>query len=155
QMEDHGPYPVGLTEPDRNNWAPRLGLAFRPLSKDTTVIRTNYGIYYDNYDWQKSFDHVKNAPFQTTTTYVSDPRIPQITLGVNPFPAVLGNQPTLITGAIDLHARDSYAQVWNFGVQHELVPNLMLDVSYQGSHTVKQRRSRFINQPLPGPGNPN
>jgi len=155
QMEDQGPYPVGLTDPDRNNWAPRLGFAFRPLSKETTVIRGSFGIYYDNYDWQKSFDHVKNAPFQTTTTYVSDPRTPQIQLGVNPFPPQLGMQPTLITGAIDRHARDSYAEVWNIGLQHELASSLMVDVSYQGSHTLKQRRTRRINQPLPGPGNPN
>ena len=38
-------YPVGLIHPDRNNWAPRVGLAWKPFSK--TVVRAGYGINYN------------------------------------------------------------------------------------------------------------
>lgn len=156
QMEDKGPFPVGVMAPDRNNFAPRFGFAFRPLSKDSMVIRGGYGWFYDNDDRQKSFDHVKNAPFQKTTTYVSDPRIPQIRLGANPFPDALGRAGALITGATERKMRDTYSQQWNFGVQHQLLSTLMVDMTYQGSLTLKGRRNRRINQPLtPAPGNPN
>ena len=31
---------------DRNNWAPRLGMAYRPSFLKNTVIRSGYGIFY-------------------------------------------------------------------------------------------------------------
>jgi outer membrane receptor protein involved in Fe transport len=31
---------------DRNNWAPRVGLAWDPLKQGTTVIRASYGLFY-------------------------------------------------------------------------------------------------------------
>ena len=31
---------------DRNNWAPRIGLAWDPLKHGTTVIRASYGLFY-------------------------------------------------------------------------------------------------------------
>ncbi len=36
-----------IFRPDRNNFSPRIGLAFDPFGKSTTSIRLGYGIYYD------------------------------------------------------------------------------------------------------------
>jgi len=154
-MEGDGPYPVGLHEPDRNNFAPRFGFAYRPFAGDRTVLRGGYGVFYDSDDRTKS-GSTKGAPFLTSMTFASDPRIPQIQLATNTFPAILGRQPTLGPGAYDRKTRDTYAQRWNLGVQHELAAGLLVDVEYQGSLTVKGRRARQINQPLtPGAGNAN
>jgi outer membrane receptor protein involved in Fe transport len=38
-------FPDGLVNPDRNNFAPRLGVAWKPLSK--TVVRAGYSINYN------------------------------------------------------------------------------------------------------------
>ena len=35
-----------LINPDKNNIAPRLGLAWRPSAKKSTVVRAGYGLYY-------------------------------------------------------------------------------------------------------------
>ena len=36
-----------MIEPDRNNFAPRGGLAWKPSAKHSTVVRLGYGIYYN------------------------------------------------------------------------------------------------------------
>jgi hypothetical protein len=36
-----------LIKPDRNNFSPRLGLAWRPPTKGSLVILAGYGIYYN------------------------------------------------------------------------------------------------------------
>ena len=41
----HGVFPSTLVHPDRNNFAPRMGFAWKPLSK--TVVRGGYGINYN------------------------------------------------------------------------------------------------------------
>ncbi len=42
-----GAFPNSLIEPDRDDWAPRGGLAWKPSSKHSTVVRLGYGIYYN------------------------------------------------------------------------------------------------------------
>ena len=39
-------YPNGLIKPDRNNFAPRTGLAWKPTAKGPLVVRMGYGWYY-------------------------------------------------------------------------------------------------------------
>ena len=52
-------YPNALVRPDRNNLAPRMGFAWKPLSK--TVVRGGYGI---NYNTSAYSTIVQNLAFQ-------------------------------------------------------------------------------------------
>src|SRR5260370_186715 len=36
-----------LVKPDRFNWAPRFGIAWRPTGSDKFIIRTGYGFFFD------------------------------------------------------------------------------------------------------------
>lgn len=150
----NGPFPIGMHEADKNNLAPRFGFAFRPFNSDQTVVRGGFGVYYDSDDRQKSFSHVKNAPFNATLTFDSPAgQAPQIQLGVNPFPPQLGVSGAITSGAIERKLRNTYSEQWNLGVQHELIRNLLVDFSYQGSVTPKGPRAWQINQPFsPGAG---
>ena len=151
QDDGNGPLPEGLTRPDKNNFAPRLGLAWSPGGSNT-VIRASYGVFYDSDDRHKSFCCVKGAPFNKSFSFRAS-SFSELDLAVDPFPPALARSGSLTGGAYDPNTRDTYAQRWNLGVQHELGSSLMMDVSYVGSMTLKQRRGRRVNQPLaPGPG---
>ncbi len=151
QDDGNGILPQGLTRPDKNNFAPRLGLAWSPGGSNT-VIRASYGIFYDSDDRHKSFCCVKGAPFNKSFSFRAT-NFNDLDLAVDPFPQTLAGSGSLTGGAYDPDTRDTYAQKWNLGIQRELAGSLMMDVSYVGSVTQKQRRGRRVNQPLtPGPG---
>ena len=42
-----GQLPTSLIHPDRNNFSPRIGFAWRPLKKGSLVVRGGYGTYYN------------------------------------------------------------------------------------------------------------
>jgi outer membrane receptor protein involved in Fe transport len=48
QAKSGGLYERALVHPDRNNWAPRLGLAYQLGQK--TVIRSGYGVSYVHFN---------------------------------------------------------------------------------------------------------
>jgi hypothetical protein len=136
--------------PSRNNqkpgnlFSPRFGIAFRV--SDKTVVRTGYGIFYLPNDVRWSLaphnDAVNsfNNPFNGT---LDGSLTPQDKLG-NPFPNGLRPTPGRSTNALQaLYGLNvagsvynepySYAQQWNFDVQHELPGGMALSVAYAGS----------------------
>lgn len=40
----------GFSEPDFNNFGPRIGLAWRPLESNRFVVRGGYGVYFDRFN---------------------------------------------------------------------------------------------------------
>ena len=42
-----GAFPAGLVNPDKNNFSPRIGLAWRPFPKHSTMIRAGYGMFFN------------------------------------------------------------------------------------------------------------
>jgi len=129
-------------ESDRNNFAPRVGLAWQ-LPK-MTVFRAGYGIYYNPEVAVESYDLVLNnllnqniekqgdqRPTLTTRDGFNDP-------GTAPFPSYFG---------VDPRARTPYVQQWNAGFQHELPGSTLLEVAYLGSKGTKLGRYRQFNTP--------
>jgi len=43
--------------PDRNNFGPRLGLAYQPTSKNDLVVRAGFGVYYDQINMNPFLDY--------------------------------------------------------------------------------------------------
>jgi len=129
-----GTYPDSLVRPDRNNWAPRIGIAWRP-SKNF-VIRTGYGINY-NLSQYGTFVHefAFQPPFATTETNavpdVSNPAASPLTLQ-NGFP---GGFSSAVTNnyALDPNYKLGYVQIWNVDIQRQLPGNVQLNVGYNGA----------------------
>jgi outer membrane receptor protein involved in Fe transport len=130
----------GLVKNDFNNFAPRLGFAWRPFG-DRVVIRASSGIFYDN-DMRHNTEVFANPPFFFTEEFNAGSSSPTFD---NPFPET-GSVSTLRPSTFEENFRDTYAEHWNLNVQYELAKDLLASVSYVGNHTVKGRRLRNLNQ---------
>ncbi len=130
---------------DKNNWGPRIGLAYR--LNDKTVVRSAYGIYYSPSALQAA-GHTGTAGmdgFSSTTNFVTslDGRIPTTFLG-NPYPngfnfptgSSFGGSTFLgqgISASLFLDDASPYVQQWNLNVQRELPSNILFEAAYIGS----------------------
>jgi hypothetical protein len=123
-----GVFPPSLIQPDRNNWAPRVGLAWKPIKN--TVVRTGYGI---NYNLAQYATIVQNFAFQppfaiASTNFVTTPGA--LTLQ-NGFPPVSGTVTNNF--AVDPNYRLGYVQIWNLDIQHTFAGGVLVNVGYNGS----------------------
>ncbi|HTM87145.1 MAG TPA: TonB-dependent receptor [Terriglobales bacterium] len=125
----NGEFPATLVRPDRNNFAPRLGIAWKALSN--TVVRAGYGINYNTSAYSDLAQQLAfQPPFSLSSTNIASPLLP-LTLQ-NGFPAP---PPQTITNtyAVDPNYRLGYVQIWNLDVQQELTPTILVNVDYTGT----------------------
>jgi hypothetical protein len=142
-----------LVNPDRNNFAPRIGIAWKPNQK--TVVRAGYGINYNlaqygviiqNFAFQPPFANTATNSTNVTGLVGSTP----LTL-VNGFPAV--SQPTVTNNfAVNPDYALGYVQIWNLDIQHEFRGNLVLNIGYNGAKGTRLDSERALlvtgNQPF-------
>jgi hypothetical protein len=144
-----------IIAPDRNNWAPRVGLAWRPLNK--TVVRTGFGIFFDIQEGNEAQFLRNNAPFFFVQNYTSDPFIPNLRLDILFPPAASAPSGTIQPFTLST-GRTPYVQQWNFNIERELLPNMLFEVGYLGSKgTHLLRRTNFQQWPgilVEDPANP-
>lgn len=127
--------PSQLVDDDLNNFAPRMGLAWRPFGNESTVIRAGGGIFYDN-EQRHNFLQATNSPF--LDTIVSSPFLLDIAGGPS--------MPFVMPWGIPIDYRDTYAAHWNLGIQTEFLPDTILDVAYVANRFVKMARIRNVNE---------
>jgi hypothetical protein len=147
----HGTYPRALVHGDYNNWAPRLGIAWRVPGKwgrgRGMSIRAGYGMFHNLSIYNQLASSMANQPphaqaqtRQTTTTNL-------LTL-VNGFPAVTpGNVPNTI--AVDPFYQVGYAQMWNASLETQLSQVYTIDVTYTGTKGTHLDLLRSPNRALP------
>ena len=151
--------PNGANFPDRNDFAPRFGVAWSP-GDGKTSIRGGFGIYYDILKGEDNLQFNGQAPFFSSVYFglpglESDPTSapnqlsdPYAAAGrTNPFPSKpptkdLDFSPFLPFGGngvyvVNPHLRTPYVYQYNVTVQRELLRNLALQVSYVGNTSRK------------------
>ena len=143
--------PDALFRSDLNNFAPRIGLAFRPFGDNRTVIRAGYGIYYTPQTTiQTMLLSSRNPPALLPFAFTGDSEFPDLPIE-NAFPDVK-KVSSLTPWAQNDNYRIGYNQHYTLNMQKALADDLMLEVSYVGNKGTKLRLTRNINQPTPGPG---
>lgn len=149
--------PRGNKNTDNNNFAPRVGFAYKLTSH--TVLRSGFGMFYNpttgtgpNATNQGALSYNAVTPINTS---IDGGRTPYATLS-NPFPD--GFQ-TPQNGALGLFTfagqgltaairgdRTPYSMQWNFNVQHEIQGDMLIDVAYTGNSGVKLAAQSDLNQ---------
>jgi hypothetical protein len=135
-------------EPNRKDFAPRLGATYR--LGDKTVVRAGFGIYYNPNQMNTFTFLTNNPPLAAVTTFTSDPNNPTLSFDNPTGPVGPAGRPDVISPTRELpNARKDQ---WSFDIQRELWQGTAVDLQYVGSHTIHLDRSFFNNTPQPGPG---
>lgn len=153
-----------LVPSDRNNFAPRVGFAYRLNDSGTLVARGGYGIYYDKFSTRYANTQLLNYPYLALAVGLpgvlrtfADPFIPLPQPGafpVNPtIPSPLSPLSPLlgvpISGIfIDPELRTPYIQQYNANIQWEVFKDYLLEVGYVGSKGTKLLQVVTLNQPV-------
>jgi hypothetical protein len=168
-----GDLPKGLAGADLNNFAPRIGLAWDVLGDGKTSIRAGYGIFYESINADSVAQ--ENPPFAGSLNAfrgnIADPF--GSTGQANP-PATLTSQfgcvkipaypfyncplfPLPVAGVFtDPSLRTPYIQEFNFSIQRQFTPSVMIEASYAGKIGTKiealrtYNPGRFVNDPVTG-----
>ncbi len=132
-------------QPDRNNFAPRIGIAWKPQKQ--TVVRTGYGINYNlaqygimiqNFAFQPPF-----AKTETNTTDVTGLKGGSPLNLTNGFPPPLGNTVTN-NFAVNPNYRLGYAQIWNLDIQREFPGGVVMNAGYNGAKGTRLDTERAL-----------
>jgi trimeric autotransporter adhesin len=141
------PLPDSLIRPDTNNWAPRLGIAWRPLNSGP-VIRAGYGIFYNGSIYEQLAATMLNQPpFALAQTSVTSPtRL--LTLN-NGFPGQ-GSKVVANTAAVDPNYHVGYAQIWNLTVETPISSTFTAEATYTGTRGTHLDLMLAPNRATPG-----
>jgi len=126
-----------IYDPDHNNFAPRVGLAWDIRGNGKTVVHAGYGAFYDTIIGNIPGNVMLNPPF-LPDFFVPAPftQWPNA-FAPSGFPVLTVTQQRL---------RTPYAQHYNVRVQQELPAKILFEVGYVGTLGTKLPRFRQMDQ---------
>lgn len=147
----NSPFGKGLVQPDKNNFAPRLGFAFQV--SDKWVLRSGYGRFYQLFERVGSEDQLSlNLPWlvnnvvstSSKTAPVNSMRIQTgFNLSLNPN-AVAPR--TVRLRAVNPQSVMPSVDQWNVGLQRMLPDRMVLTLDYIGTKGTHLSVLRNLNQ---------
>ncbi|MGD0580829.1 MAG: TonB-dependent receptor, partial [Bryobacteraceae bacterium] len=154
--------PRGANLPDKNDFAPRVGIAYDPSGNGKMSIRAGFGVFYDILKAEDNLQFNGQAPFfgfadlyfnpldPTSTTAPTSMSDPYGAAGaVNPFPSkppakdinfdAAGFLPVGGGGVyfVNPHLRTPYVYQYNLSIERDLGWGNILDLAYVGSSSHK------------------
>jgi hypothetical protein len=135
-----------LLRRDRNNIAPRVGIAYRPSGQET-VIRAGYGIYFDPVPRNLT---MASMPFVLREEPYTNPlQNPTVMLPrVYPDSAATKATGLSLPAAVNPDLKFPYSQQWNLTIERQQW-DTGFRVSYIGTNTRQGDWAYNINSPLP------
>jgi hypothetical protein len=148
-----------LQYPDRDNWGPRIGLAWQPFKNSKTVLRAGYGIFHDQTFGDVYFQKAANPPFVHLEEGNIGSALPLIASGAL-YPgsgAIIQNAftNTNIVGTaypslspFQLNFQNAFIQQWSADVQRQIGNTWLIDIGYVGTRGLHLVQETDPNQPL-------
>ncbi len=162
QATEGGIYNRALVRPDKNNFAPRIGLAYSLTPK--TVIRSGYGISYVHFNRlggenllgyngpsivNLTINQVPTAAACVGDAYRNCFRTTQMGYPAGLVSPSNFSTATTRTNYTPADYRTSYVQSWHFTIQRELAKDLVFDIAYVGNRSVGLMTLGDYNQAVP------
>jgi hypothetical protein len=131
------------------HFSPRLGVSWRPLSKDTLVIRAGYGIFQSSFRGNRSASSIVGLPFWTAESQTFS------ALTLQPWETAWPSNPhnftqPSVTEAPAWGVSSSKTHEWNISAQKSLPLKTALTVAFVGNRTFDQVNLNPHNEVAPG-----
>lgn len=137
-----------LIKTDKNNFAPRLGIAYSPSANWS--FRTGFGIFYAQESKNSIFDMSRAAGGRANPA-IDQQAVPTLTYSnyINTAQLPVRFAPGLTWG-VDHNLRTTYSMQYLLNVQRTLGKSSVLEVGYTGNVSRKVAFLVNANAPLPG-----
>lgn len=134
-----------ILKTDKNNFAPRIGLAYRPWGNNT-VIRTGFGIYFDVVPRQLNTGGV---PFVLNEEPYTNPEGTPVVVLPNVFPSTGAAGPSSVSlpAAVNPELQMPYSMQYSFTLEHSRW-DTGFRASYIGTNTRQGDYSYNYNSPV-------
>jgi len=137
---------------DRNNWAPRIGLAWSPRARGgKTVIRSGFGMFYGEGQLGNQLSPVENEGLRVQFTGTLPASVS--------FSDLLGiTLPAGVTAAttaplnMERKRKDMYASQWSLSVQQALPAGFIGEAGYIGTKGTQLFERTYVNAVNPATG---
>jgi hypothetical protein len=144
-------YPKSCAYSDKNNFAPRFGLAWQAAPR--TVFRMGAGIYYSLTDFSSISRLTNSLPAtisQTLSTASFAPTYQGYGSAIFPPSVVVGPSSNINLYSLDLNQRTSYATQMSASLQHQIGKNGVIEIGYLGTLGLKLQQNVQVSNALPG-----
>ncbi len=147
--------PQATIQTDKNDFAPRIGLAYAPTSRWT--FRTGFGVFYAH-DVENATQTAMDENLAGRANVTGSVETPNIPIS-NPLLSTAGQGvctgwsgvcegPATRIYVVDPHLRTPYIEQWLFNVQRQLSEKMVLEVGYLGNQGHKLEIFRNMNEPV-------
>lgn len=143
-MECGGFCPSGTPfyEPDRNNFAPRLGLAWAPRAfQDKTVIRAGFGVFFGPGQNDDVFAAIDSSADRIS---LDRTQAPNLSYPITPF-LTLAKTVGATPRALHRYRRDLYSENFGLSIQQLLPREFVIQVGYVGGQGHKLFTRSYVN----------
>ncbi len=144
--------------PDRFNWAPRIGFAYRPTTSDKLVLRAGYGLFFDlsefnvfHYGFNNPIDGASQFSNAAGSGVFAEPSFTTANAFAGATTPALKD--AFMSMNVDPNFKQPYIDEWDFEIDSQLTNDMALSVRYLGTDSFQLSHFHFFgNQAIPGPG---
>lgn len=131
--------PIGkLWAVDKNNFAPRLGIAWDMFGDGRTSLRGGYGMAYERNFGNVTFNVIQNPPNNATIQFNAGSDVPSIPITLDNLGPLAGSGVDKAFTRVSLRAVDpdivnAYAHFWSAAFERRILESSIVSVEYSGS----------------------